>query len=68
LNLRILFDVIVCKQTVSDVKQGSWVLGGGWNNDLWGGELPMASWLDDFTADNPVRSPNLIEGYYFYEY
>ena len=44
------------------------MLGGGWNNDLWGGELPMASWLDDFTADNPVSSPNLIEVYYFYEY
>lgn len=28
----------------------------------------MASWLDDFTADNPVSSPNLIEVYYFYEY
>lgn len=42
------------KEAVGNVKQGSWVLGGGWNNDMWGGELPMASWLDDFTADNPV--------------
>lgn len=42
------------KEAAGNVKQGSWVLGGGWNNDLWGGELPMASWLDDFTADNPV--------------
>lgn len=30
-------------------------MGGGWNNDLWGGELPLASWIDDVTADNPVR-------------
>ncbi|CAK9171042.1 unnamed protein product [Ilex paraguariensis] len=36
------------------MKPGSWVLGGGWNNDLWGGELPMASWIDDFTPHNPV--------------
>ncbi|RVW22243.1 putative amidohydrolase YtcJ [Vitis vinifera] len=35
-------------------KQGSWVLGGGWNNDLWGGELPVASWIDDITPYNPV--------------
>ncbi|MBA0811453.1 hypothetical protein Gohar_003350, partial [Gossypium harknessii] len=28
--------------------------GGGWNNDLWGGELPMASWIDEVTPDNPV--------------
>ena len=40
-------------------KQGSWVLGGGWNNDLWGGELPVASWIDDITPYNPVRSQAL---------
>lgn len=38
----------------SDANQGSWILGGGWNNDLWGGELPMASWVDDITPSNPV--------------
>lgn len=32
----------------------SWLLGGGWNNDLWGGELPMASWINDVTPENPV--------------
>ncbi|CAN0863318.1 Protein LONG AFTER FAR-RED 3 [Linum grandiflorum] len=42
------------EEAVKNAKQGSWVLGGGWNNDMWGGELPMASWLDDFSADNPV--------------
>ncbi|GAB4832163.1 Protein LONG AFTER FAR-RED 3 [Ancistrocladus abbreviatus] len=39
---------------VKSKKQGSWILGGGWNNDLWGGELPMASWIDDITPYNPV--------------
>ncbi|CAN1813684.1 Protein LONG AFTER FAR-RED 3 [Linum perenne] len=42
------------KEAVENAKEGLWVLGGGWNNDMWGGELPMASWLDDFSADNPV--------------
>ncbi|KAH7860098.1 hypothetical protein Vadar_009293 [Vaccinium darrowii] len=37
-----------------DLKHGSWLLGGGWNNDLWGGEFPMASWIDDVTPHNPV--------------
>lgn len=37
------------------MKHGSWILGGGWNNDLWGGELPLASWIDDITGHNPVR-------------
>uniref|UniRef100_A0A5B7BBP1 Amidohydrolase 3 domain-containing protein n=1 Tax=Davidia involucrata TaxID=16924 RepID=A0A5B7BBP1_DAVIN len=42
------------KEAVTNMKHGSWVLGGGWNNDLWGGELPMASWIDDITPHNPV--------------
>ncbi|KAK6233558.1 hypothetical protein QUC31_005964 [Theobroma cacao] len=41
-------------QTIIEAKRGSWILGGGWNNELWGGELPVASWIDDVTSDNPV--------------
>ena len=40
---------------VAEAKDGQWLLGGGWNNEKWGGELPSASWIDDFTKDNPVR-------------
>ncbi|XP_010269387.1 PREDICTED: uncharacterized protein LOC104606051 isoform X2 [Nelumbo nucifera] len=42
------------KEAVRDNHQGSWILGGGWNNDLWGGELPVASWIDDVAPNNPV--------------
>ncbi|KAJ1432530.1 Metal-dependent hydrolase [Sesbania bispinosa] len=42
------------KDAVQSTKQGSWILGGGWNNDLWGGDLPSASWIDDITPNNPV--------------
>ncbi|GMH15713.1 hypothetical protein Nepgr_017554 [Nepenthes gracilis] len=42
------------KAAVKSKKHGSWIVGGGWNNDLWGGELPMASWIDDITPHNPV--------------
>ncbi|XP_021297225.1 uncharacterized protein LOC110426338 isoform X1 [Herrania umbratica] len=42
------------KEAALKAKRGSWILGGGWNNDLWGGELPVASWIDDVTSDNPV--------------
>ncbi|XP_031257678.1 protein LONG AFTER FAR-RED 3 [Pistacia vera] len=41
-------------KAVRNLKKGSWILGGGWNNDLWGGDLPMTSWIDDITPDNPV--------------
>ncbi|KAJ9190564.1 hypothetical protein P3X46_001751 [Hevea brasiliensis] len=42
------------REAVTNLEEGSWVLGGGWNNDLWGGELPVASWIDDITPKNPV--------------
>lgn len=41
-------------EAVRYMKHGSWLLGGGWNNDLWGGMFPMASWIDDITPNNPV--------------
>ncbi|XP_061351379.1 protein LONG AFTER FAR-RED 3 isoform X2 [Gastrolobium bilobum] len=42
------------KDAVQSTKKGSWILGGGWNNDLWGGDLPDVSWIDDITPNNPV--------------
>ncbi|KAJ0927365.1 putative metal-dependent hydrolase, composite domain superfamily, amidohydrolase 3 [Helianthus annuus] len=42
------------KEAVKNMKDGTWLLGGGWNNDLWGGELPSASWIDDITPHHPV--------------
>ncbi|GJN16715.1 hypothetical protein PR202_gb03734 [Eleusine coracana subsp. coracana] len=42
------------KEAVKDKHHGQWILGGGWNNDFWGGDLPAASWLDNISPDNPV--------------
>ncbi|KAK3166521.1 hypothetical protein QOZ80_1AG0046830 [Eleusine coracana subsp. coracana] len=42
------------KEAVKDKHDGQWILGGGWNNDFWGGDLPASSWLDDISPDNPV--------------
>ncbi|XP_027911178.1 protein LONG AFTER FAR-RED 3 isoform X2 [Vigna unguiculata] len=42
------------KDAAQSSKQGFWILGGGWNNDLWEGDLPAASWIDDITPNNPV--------------
>lgn len=33
---------------------GSWILGGDWDHENWGGELPRRDWLDAVTPDNPV--------------
>ncbi|XP_062208107.1 protein LONG AFTER FAR-RED 3-like [Phragmites australis] len=42
------------KEAVRDKFHGQWILGGGWNNDVWGGDFPTAAWLDDISPDNPV--------------
>ncbi|XP_056164821.1 protein LONG AFTER FAR-RED 3 isoform X2 [Syzygium oleosum] len=42
------------EEAARNSKPGSWILGGGWNNDLWGGELPVTSWVDEVTPANPV--------------
>src|SRR5690606_2630660 len=32
---------------------GRWVLGGNWDEQLWGGELPTRHWIDPVTGDTP---------------
>ncbi|KMT17109.1 hypothetical protein BVRB_2g041630 [Beta vulgaris subsp. vulgaris] len=46
--------IMKIETAVKSKKEGVWILGGGWNNDLWGGELPMANWIDDISPQNPV--------------
>lgn len=31
-----------------------WILGGTWDHELWGGELPRRDWIDSVTAETPV--------------
>ncbi len=33
---------------------GTWITGGEWDHQNWGGELPQRSWIDSVTPDNPV--------------
>ncbi len=36
------------------VAAGTWIMGGDWDNENWGGEMPNREWIDPFTKDNPV--------------
>jgi len=36
------------------VPAGTWITGGDWDHELWGGELPRRDWIDEVTADHPV--------------
>ena len=36
------------------VPAGVWIMGGDWDQTLWGGEMPNKTWLDSITPNNPV--------------
>lgn len=36
------------------LKPGEWILGGDWDHQHWGGQLPVHQWIDSVTKDNPV--------------
>ncbi len=36
------------------VPAGTWIQGGDWDNERWGGELPKRAWIDSVTPNNPV--------------
>ena len=31
-----------------------WILGGNWDHEAWGGELPSRSWIDSVTGNHPL--------------
>ena len=36
------------------VPPGTWITGGDWDHEQWGGALPERSWIDSVTSDHPV--------------
>ena len=36
------------------VPPGTWITGGDWDHQNWGGQLPERSWIDSVTPNNPV--------------
>lgn len=46
--------VIRIREFVKSVPSGSWITGGNWDHELWGGLLPQSSWIDHFTQAHPV--------------
>ncbi len=35
-------------------ESGTWILGGDWDHENWGGKLPERSWIDEYTQEHPV--------------
>ena len=42
------------KAFAATVPAGTWITGGDWDHQNWGGELPQRSWIDSVTPNNPV--------------
>ncbi len=42
------------KSFAATVPPGTWILGGDWDHQNWGGELPTRAWLDSVTPAHPV--------------
>lgn len=42
------------KAFAATVPAGTWIQGGDWDHENWGGQLPEASWIDSVTKDHPV--------------
>jgi predicted amidohydrolase YtcJ len=42
------------KAFAQTVPAGTWIEGGNWDHQNWGGELPRAEWIDSVTPNHPV--------------
>jgi predicted amidohydrolase YtcJ len=42
------------KEFAATVPAGTWITGGDWDHEQWGGELPVRQWIDSITPDHPV--------------
>ena len=42
------------KDFAASVPAGTWITGGDWDHERWGGRLPEKSWIDSVTPHHPV--------------
>ncbi len=42
------------KAFAATVPKGTWIQGGDWDHERWGGRLPERAWVDSVTPDHPV--------------
>ncbi len=50
------------KAFATTAPEGTWITGGDWDHELWGGELPRADWIDAVTPKHPVMV-NRLDGH-----
>ncbi len=46
--------ISIMKEYCSKNPGNNWILGGDWDHEAWGGDLPTHDWIDSVTGDHPV--------------
>jgi len=46
--------ISILKEFCQKQNDDRWILGGDWDHEAWGGELPSRSWIDSATGNHPV--------------
>ncbi|MGC4038140.1 MAG: amidohydrolase [Chitinophagaceae bacterium] len=44
----------ILRQYCDSLKDDRWILGGDWDHEAWGGELPDRRWIDSITGNHPL--------------
>ncbi len=58
INLNGVSSKIEFQQRIADfdkiLSEDSWMIGGNWDHEMWGGEYPDKSWIDDVVPNRPI--------------
>ncbi|HET9432996.1 MAG TPA: amidohydrolase, partial [Chitinophagaceae bacterium] len=46
--------ISLLKEFCGKYNDDRWILGGNWDHEAWGGELPTRHWIDSVTGDHPL--------------
>src|SRR6188474_2558789 len=46
--------ILILKEFCQKYNDDRWILGGNWDHEAWGGELPSCSWIDSVTGRHPL--------------
>ena len=46
--------ISILKEFCHKQNDDRWILGGDWDHEAWGGELPSRSWIDSVTGNHPL--------------
>ena len=46
--------ITILKEFCQNQNDDRWILGGDWDHEAWGGELPSRSWIDSVSGNHPV--------------